>query len=926
VLQIILASWKKKLPDKLGNKMPVLFHQCISRRLKTGSQMTIKIRSVLSLVLAFFFHDVHAELAYKNNPACAAVMAKVSNLVISEKYREALTIVLQEQSRYPLKKDTDTSAVNLCLEIQTANFYRKLGDTSKAAESLKTALENIKDELGDGSAVRVYAQVSLAAVYISTSHFNDAVWLLEDAKNTVLHAQSHYSLELIYANLAEVYANLGDNKKALEYDLAAYAAFKFNPDIGNNKFQEAVFLKNIAYGYNKLGNPAKSLSTIESSIRLMQEAGTKNDNTVLLDAKLTWASSLYDSGLREKALEINQDVYKITSDENFPSKVLAKKAQSDLAVHVRGVDMPKAIAYQTDIFKKNLDSNDLASPQGIINGINLTQNLIALKRTDDALYYGNTVLKALIDFRKKISDNDQLLSAWMTQSEAILNTLIALNLSQNRFDAFFLIEYFKSRSLSEKFQLSNLEGQINGAEYKNFKNIKFQLTQINQKIAVNQSLRIDSPELNKAHAELGKALSDYSLNHNFNDSIPTSKAPPPWYLALNELDPDALKISYKFLNRRLWVFVFNGKELYSRNIGDAEEIKKAINSYREYARHKALTSDGENHGKDEKTEKYLRYLSDKLVAPIQDRLGDAGKLLVSPDAEIGGIAYDDLYLNNKKIYQSFSVRMLPSFAIYKNLNELKSQYARDDRYDFLGFGGVSYESTVKFDRYVSFQRERPRPLSQMDLAVITDWVKDKPALLPIAMLNYSQTFKNIPYSLETIKNIAGKFPRGSIYTDERASEASVYGLMKSGSLEKYRIIHFAAHGYVNPYNPLLSAIVLSQTNRAPSTDGFLTASKISGLTLHSDLVVLQSCDTAYGKYQSGDGVIGLTYSFFEAGSVGVISALWPIGVKKSGVFFEHFYDELKSSSASEALRRTKVWAASHDYNAEDISAYVYYGL
>lgn len=881
---------------------------------------------MLMLMLAFFFHDVRAELAYKDIPACGTVLVKISNLIVGEKYREALTIVLQEQSRYPLKKDTDTSAVNLCLEIQAANFYRRLGDAPKSTDSLKAALQNIKSELGDNNALTVYAELSLAAVDINTSNFNDAMWLLEDAKNTVLHAQSTYLLNNIYTSLGEVYADLGDNKKALEYDLAAYAAFKSNTGMRTNKFREAVILKNIAYGYNKQGNAEKGLSTIESSIRLMQEAGIKNDNSELLDAKLTWATALYSSGFQEKAIGVNQDVYKITSDGNFLNKGLASKAESDLAAHVRGVDMQQAVVYQKGLFQKYVDGNALASPQGIINGINLTQNLIVLKRTDEALYYGNTILKSLIDFRKKISDNDQLLSVWMSQSETIINTLIELNLTQNRFDAFFLIEYFKSRSLSEKFQLSNLEGQINGAEYRNFKNTKFQLTQVNQKIAVNQSLHIDSPDLNKAHAELGKALLDYSLNHNFNDSIPTSKTPPAWYLALNEQDPDALKISYKFLNKNLWVFVYDGKELYTRNIGDAEEIKKVINSYRAYVRHKVLASVGQNNGTDEQTEKYLRYLSEKLIAPIQERLGATGKLIVSPDAEIGGIAYDDLYINNKKIYQSFSVRMLPSFSIYKNLNELKSQYANTNRDDFLGFGGVSYESTMKYDQYVSIQRERTRPLSQMDLAVITDWVKDKPALLPIAMLNYSQAFKNIPYSLETIQHIASKFSRKNVYTDERASEASIYDLMKHGQLEKYRIIHFAAHGYVNPYNPLLSAIVLAQTNRAPSTDGFLTASKISGLTLHSDLVVLQSCDTAYGKYQSGDGVIGLTYSFFEAGSVGVISALWPIEVKKSGEFFEHFYDELKSSSSSEALRRTKIWAVNHDYNAEDISAYVYYGI
>lgn len=884
------------------------------------------MRSILILALLFASRGVHAELAYKNIPACGDVYRKITSLFASAKYREALPIVLQEQSRYPLKKDADTSAANLCLETLAANLYKKAGNMPKAMDMLQAVLKNSKSELGESNSILVYAEVSLSEMYIGTSRFNDAVLILEDARGIVLRARSRDNLNLIYTHLGEVYANLGAPEKALEYDLAAYADFKSNAAISGNKFREGIFLKNIAYDYNQLRNFAKSLSMIEASLRLMQEAGTSEDNAEILDAKLIWATALSETGSREKAIQINQDVYKITSNPGFQNKVLADKAQSDLGVSTRGVDLQKAIAYQKDLYKKYADSNELASPQALISGFNLTQNLIASNQTDEALSYGNAMLKSLVDFRKKIADNDQLLSTWVRQSETMINMLIGLNLTHNRFDALFLIEYFKSRSLSEKFQLSNLEGQINSTEYKNFKNIKFQLTQINQKIAVNKSLHIDSPELNRAHAELGKTLLDYSLNHNFNDSVPTSKTPPAWYLAMNTLERDALKISYKFLGGSLWVFVYDGKELYTRNLGDSTAIKKTINDYRVYTRNKVLSTNRAIRSNDQETEKYLRILSDKLVVPIQERLGAGGKLLVSPDAEIGGIAFDDLTINNKKMYQSFSVRMLPTFMIYDNLTEMKKQYAGSDRNDFLGFGGISYESITKYDNNVSLQRERSHSMSQMDLAVISDQIKSQSELMPIAMLNYTAWFKNLPYSQETIEHIGQRFSRKNIYSDERASEASIYDLMKHGSLERYRIIHFAAHGYVNPYNPMLSAVVLAQTNRAPSTDGFLTASKIAGLSLHSDLVVLQSCDTAYGTYQSGDGVVGLTYSFFEAGSIGVISALWPIEVRKSGEFFEHFYDELKTSPASEALRRTKVWAANHDFSQDDISAYVYYGL
>ena len=128
-------------------------------------------------------------------------------------------------------------------------------------------------------------------------------------------------------------------------------------------------------------------------------------------------------------------------------------------------------------------------------------------------------------------------------------------------------------------------------------------------------------------------------------------------------------------------------------------------------------------------------------------------------------------------------------------------------------------------------------------------------------------------------------------------------------LARYRIVHFATHGFLNSAHPELSGLVLSLVDRQGRPQpGFLTSAQIYGLTLPADLVVLSGCQTALGKEIRGEGLIGLTRGFMYAGARGVLASLWSVHDAATSELMKRFYEGMLGSehlTPSAALARAQ---------------------
>jgi CHAT domain-containing protein len=75
-----------------------------------------------------------------------------------------------------------------------------------------------------------------------------------------------------------------------------------------------------------------------------------------------------------------------------------------------------------------------------------------------------------------------------------------------------------------------------------------------------------------------------------------------------------------------------------------------------------------------------------------------------------------------------------------------------------------------------------------------------------------------------------------------------------------------------------------------------------------NLAVLSACETGLGAPTSGEGLLGLGRALLQAGAGSVITSLWKVDDRATGLFFTEFYRYLwkEKKHPAEALRRVKL--------------------
>jgi len=177
----------------------------------------------------------------------------------------------------------------------------------------------------------------------------------------------------------------------------------------------------------------------------------------------------------------------------------------------------------------------------------------------------------------------------------------------------------------------------------------------------------------------------------------------------------------------------------------------------------------------------------------------------------------------------------------------------------------------------------------------------------VGLTREGQHFRRLFFSRREADSILEQVPdgAGAKFLDFRASRTTA----KSPDLAKYRVVHFATHGWLDSEHPELSGLVLSMVDEhGKAQNGFLELQDIYNLNLHADVVVLSACQTGLGKDIKGEGLVGLTRGFMYAGAPRVIASLWNVDDVATSELMKSLYENMFKTglTPAAALRGAQV--------------------
>jgi len=165
-------------------------------------------------------------------------------------------------------------------------------------------------------------------------------------------------------------------------------------------------------------------------------------------------------------------------------------------------------------------------------------------------------------------------------------------------------------------------------------------------------------------------------------------------------------------------------------------------------------------------------------------------------------------------------------------------------------------------------------------------------------------FEALPNAAAEMERVQRHFPaQGQTVVGQARAVPAAYA---SSDPDRFRYIHFVAHGTASRLSPLDSAVILSPPPENPD-DFKLYARDIVQHPVRARLVTISACYGSGLRTYAGEGQVGLAWAFLRAGAHHVIAALWQADDAATPLLMDRLYGELEAGKApDEALRTAKL--------------------
>jgi CHAT domain-containing protein/Tfp pilus assembly protein PilF len=748
-------------------------------------------------------------------------------------------------------------------------IYIKVGKNESALERYKESLK-LREEIGD-KPNEIQMIGLIGQVYETTGRYAQALQYYLEGFTRARENQNNRGAAQMLGSIGNVYNHTGRYSEAVTQYGRALEAFKEIAD----QTGEAQTLLNIGTAYRELNRYDAAISKFNESRDVWRKIGSTGGEAQVLNNLGTVYQSKKDY---------------LAALDNFEASLTLKQSIGDKegeATTLANIGYINNLTGKTnEALSKYQSSLGISEEIGDLFISVRTYRFVGdlyrgQKKWDDAIKGYRKAIE-LTEFARSESRESSLQSGLLAQNILAYKGLAAslLEINSGQHEAFETIERAKARTLIDLMARGDVKASRTMSEQDKRKdrelsgNILALTVQLNT-ARVRARSEADRRQIESLKHQLDKARADYDEFRRLlflaqpQLQVQQARFKPISVAGLAALfvrEPKLCIFSYLVTDDNTFLFVITrGKgtrlqadlSIYTLHFDNGqpltqEELSQRLTEFRlRYTNESGIYRP------------HARELYKILIGPAERDLMGKSHLVIIPDGILNTLPFQALVdKQDKHLIENHSVSYAPSATALVEMMKLADSRKKAKK------GSV--------------------PLFAMGRRTFPDQAEYRNRDLPWAELQ-----------VQEIAKLFGVTP----FIDKEATRVMAMKEMKNA-----RYVHFATHGELNEASPMYSAVVLAKSK---NDDGRLYARDIIDMDLQCDLAVLSACETGLGQQVSGEGIVGLAWALFVAGSPSSLVTQWNVRADSTTSLMVKFYEPLrinkrKTTSKAESLRQAQL--------------------
>jgi CHAT domain-containing protein/tetratricopeptide (TPR) repeat protein len=895
-----------------------------------------------------------------------------------------IAIAHQRKGDYDKSLELSVKALAIHTELQNreqmartlenfANIYYRKADYDKSIDFFLQSLA-ISKEIGNED-LMLTALTNLSPVYWVKRDFDKAIEISMQAEQIAEKLGDEEFIGIILGNRAIIYGDRGDNLKELQLKERCLAIFQKSGNLqhlanayqnigsvqiscGNyGKAQEAfqksldlaekindkpligVVLTNMAELHLQLGRFDIALDNAQKSLKVMREVGEQRSAADALEmvGMIHSATGNYNAALKsfKEVFRIGEEIKdqaKIASSQYQIGVIYAKLGDYNqaLANYAKALSLfeaaeikpqmgkcylmigsaefsKKEFAKADDAFKKSIALLKETGTQDVLWRAMYNKGILNREQgnVEEATNSMKEAVEVLDRVRAELFLPEQKWMFLEDRLDVYEDLVRLLTNSQNIAEAFDYAQKSKARAFLDLLSEAHIDPQQNlsNENYEEKKRLQAETMSLNQSIKDEyENEKLNRNAIGKLQRERNRLDDEYqNLMLKIRQENPRYaglRYPQPLKLADAQklIDKDSVLMEYFVGKKESLCFVITADDSKVFNLPSEKNLNEQIRLITE-AIQKPDPVWQTTSGMYRQYATAARLLYRKLLEPAGASL-QKKRIIVAADGMLGYLPFESLLTsggNSKDIDFAklsyvglkYEIQYVPSISVLAAIEQNRTANIVDHRKALIAFADPLSQPGI------------PKNISGVDRSV----------------RDASSSLEQLPYAKAEVEEISKLYPKGStsLLIGKDASEENA----KQLDLQDYRVLHFASHGMIDEDHPQFSSLIL---NAGGNEDGYLTMREVFDLKLNADLVVLSACKSGLGQRIRGEGVTGLSRSFFGAGASSVLVSLWNVSDRSTADFMTSFYrgmekGKLNEAAALKAARRKLILSKkfSHPY-------------